>query len=274
MNISTVLIILSLLVPTISSAQGNLLILPKRIIFDGSKRTQNLNLVNTGNDTATYTISLIQIRMKEEGTFENITEPDPGQYFASKYLRIFPRSVTLAPKESQTVKVQVIQSSGLTPGEYRSHIYFRAAPPVTPAGQKGPAADSANLSVKMVPVFGISIPVIIQAGTNSSTAGMSAVRLVLSNKEKPELNMYLERTGNMSVYGDLQIDYISPMGVKTRVGAVNGVAVYTPLPRRKIKINLQAIPAVDYHKGKLYIAYSLPTTAKAVMLTEQELTLQ
>jgi P pilus assembly chaperone PapD len=68
-------------------AQGDLLITPRRVVFEGSKRSMDLNLANTGQDTAVYAISLIQIRMKEDGGFETITEPDPGQRFADRYLR-------------------------------------------------------------------------------------------------------------------------------------------------------------------------------------------
>ena len=72
------------------SAQGDLLITPRRVVFEGSKRSMDLNLANTGKDTATYAISLVQIRMLEDGGFETITSPDPGQQFADRYLRFFP----------------------------------------------------------------------------------------------------------------------------------------------------------------------------------------
>jgi hypothetical protein len=268
------LIGLLLYMPATIRAQGNLLILPKRIIFDGSKRTQDLNLANTGKDSATYVISMIQIKMKEDGTFENITTPDTGQYFANKNLRFFPRSVTLGPKESQTVKVQVIQASNLAAGEYRSHIYFRAVPRVTAAGEKVAAADSASLSVQLVPVFGISIPAIIRIGKNTSHANISDVSIDLSNSQRPQLNMCLNRTGNMSVYGDLYIDYISAQGKKTRVGALNGVAVYTPLARRKVTIRLELPQGFDYHSGKLYVRYVSPGAPKAIIFSEKELPLQ
>jgi hypothetical protein len=268
------LIGLLLFMPASIRAQGNLLILPKRIVFDGTRRTQDLNLANTGKDSATYVISFIQIRMKEDGTFQNITEPDSGQYFADKNLRIFPRSVTLGPKESQTVKIQVMQASTLVSGEYRSHIYFRAVPRVAAAGEKAAPVDSANLSVKLTPVFGISIPVIIRVGENSSVAGISDVSIDLVNAQKPQLNLYLNRAGNMSVYGDLFVDYLSAQGKKIRVGAVNGIAVYTPLSRRKVAVKLEVPPGIDYHSGKLYIQYVLPTASKMTVLSEKELSLQ
>ena len=48
-------------------AQGNLLVTPKRVVFDGNKRSEELNLANIGKDTATYIISFIQIREKKIG---------------------------------------------------------------------------------------------------------------------------------------------------------------------------------------------------------------
>jgi P pilus assembly chaperone PapD len=122
------LIFITLLSPLLSSAQGNLLITPMRVVFEGQKKIQELNLANTGNDTARYMISLIEIRMNSNGTFERISEPDSGQLFASKFLRFFPRSVILAPGEAQLIKVQLTKTGQLRDGEYRSHIYFRAVP--------------------------------------------------------------------------------------------------------------------------------------------------
>ncbi len=56
-------------------AQGDLLISPIRIVFEGSKRSQEINLANVGKDTASYTISMLDYRMKEDGGFEEITVP-------------------------------------------------------------------------------------------------------------------------------------------------------------------------------------------------------
>ena len=114
------LITFTLLFPLTIAAQGNLLVTPRRVVFEGTKRSVDLNLANIGQDTATYAISLIQIRMKEDGSFETISTPDPGQNFADQNLRFFPRSVTLPPNEAQVVKVQLLRTNQLTPGEYRS----------------------------------------------------------------------------------------------------------------------------------------------------------
>src|SRR5476651_1473462 len=75
-----------------TKAQGNLIIMPRRVVFEGAKRTQELNLANTGKDTAKYVISVVEYRMKHDGNFELITQPDSGQNFADKNFRFFPRT--------------------------------------------------------------------------------------------------------------------------------------------------------------------------------------
>src|SRR5690606_10839237 len=100
--------------------------------LEGGKRNAELNVANTGKDSARYVVSLVELRMKEDGTFETITEPDSGQNFATPHLRFFPRSVYLGPNEAQMIKVQVRNPGQLKPGEYRSHIYLRAVPDQKP----------------------------------------------------------------------------------------------------------------------------------------------
>lgn len=256
-----------------SSAQGNLLITPRRVVFEGSKRSIDLNLANTGVDTATYAISLIQIRMTEEGSFETITEPDPDQRFADKYIRFFPRSVTLGPNEGQIVKVQVSKSNDLTTGEYRSHFYFRAVPKVKPLGEEEAARDTAAISVQLTPVFGITIPVLIRIGESSTKVSLSDLAFSIDNESKPRLKMVFRRTGNMSVYGDIAIDHISTQGKITRVGIANGLAVYTPNQSRQFQMNLNILPEVDYNSGTLRVMYSAPSDVKPMRYAEAELVL-
>lgn len=250
------LLFITLLSPLLSSAQGNLLITPMRVVFEGQKKIQELNLANTGHDTARYLISLIEIRMNSNGTFERISEPDSGQLFASKFLRFFPRSVTLAPGEAQLVKVQVTKTGQLRDGEYRSHIYFRAVPDTKVQGEPARMKDSTGISVILTPVFGISIPVIIRVGPPVLTVNLTDISLDTAKNAPPRLHMVLHRTGNHSVYGDISIDHVSEKGKTTTVGIAKGLAVYTPNPFRELHMELIKKPGINYHRGKLRITYS------------------
>lgn len=255
-------------------AQGSLLIMPGRAVFEGSKKTIELNLANNGTDTARYNISMIQFRMKDDGSFEEITQPDPGQNFSDKYIRFFPRIVTLAPKEGQVVKIQLIKTNQLATGEYRSHMYFRAVPIQKPLGEKEVPQDTSAISVRLIPIFGITIPVIIRIGESTAKVSLSDLSFEMVSDTIPRLMMTFNRTGNMSVYGDLSVNYISLSGKVTQVGVVRGIAVYTPNALRRFQLNLNKVEGVDYHSGKLKIIYTAQTDVKSDRLAEGELPLK
>ena len=276
---SLIMIFAGLLISIIFStgvcmAQGDLLITPRRVVFEGSKRSMDLNLANTGKDTATYAISLMQIRMKEDGGFETITDPDPGQRFADRFIRFFPRSVTLGPNEAQAVKIQLIRSNELEPGEYRSHFYFRSIPKKTPLGEGEAVKDTTTISVRLIPIFGITIPAIIRVGESTARVTLSDLGFEMVNDSTPRIRLVFNRTGNMSVFGDLAVDHISNKGKITRVGIANGVAVYTPNTKRGFEFNLSILPGIDLTTGTLRVIYSSASDVKPVRLAEAELTLR
>ncbi len=269
------LIILSLFSTFEVMAQGNLLIMPRRVVFEGSKKSQDLTLANTGGDTARYVVSIVQMRMNEDGSFLQITTPDSGQMFADKYLRFFPRTVTLPPNQTQVVKMQVNKSAKMAPGEYRSHVYFKSIPKEVPLGQEGLKKDSAAaVSVRMTPIFGITIPAIIRVGECSGKVALSDPVVELFNDTIPRLQMNFTRSGNISVYGDIIVNHTAPDGRVTKVAVVKGVAIYTPNVMRKFQCNLDKTLGIDYHKGKLNILFQTPEDVKATKLAEAEVILR
>lgn len=238
-----------------ASAQGNLLITPRRVVFDGSSRIRELNLANIGTDSARFLISVMEIRMKPDGSFDRVAEPDSGQRFASPYLRIYPRSVSIAPGESQMVKVQLLNTQGLDSGEYRSHIYVRAAP-----AEKAPAAsaetDQNDIAVKLTAVFGISIPAIFRIGANDVDVTLGDAVVTGSDSQKPRLALTLARGGRMSSYGDLTVSCVSSRGKEIQVGIVRGIAVYTPNRARRFEMELDMSKVPDTKDARLLVRYN------------------
>ncbi|MEO5995381.1 MAG: hypothetical protein ABIN89_01700 [Chitinophagaceae bacterium] len=268
-----VLIFCSLLHANAIIAQGDLLIFPRRVVFEGSKRSEQLNLSNTGNDTATYLISFVQIRMKPDGGFEKITMPDSGQQFSDQNIRYFPRSVTLAPRESQTVKLQLTKTNQLTPGEYRSHLYFRAVPKEPPLGEKPLPTKDSTISIKLIPIYGLSIAVIIRNGEATTMVNFSDLTFNRDKELKPYIALNFNRSGNMSTYGDVTVDYIAIDGKVTQVGVANGLAVYTPNTTRHFQLLLDNKSGIDYSSGKLHVTYS-SQIKKIGKLAEEEIVLR
>jgi P pilus assembly chaperone PapD len=236
-------------------AQGDLMVMPKRLVFDGSQRAQEITLVNTGSDTAVYAISFIQYKMTVDGNFEQISTAEENQRFADEFLRYYPRRVSLGPNEAQTVRVQLTKTSALENGEYRSHMYFRAVEDQTALGAEN-AQEAEGISINIKTVFGISIPVIIRNGESKTQIELTNIHLEQKDEETQRLSMSIIRNGNMSVYGDLLVEYISTSGKPREIKKVKGISVYTPNTKRNFSITLQDSKESDLKNGKLRITYT------------------
>jgi hypothetical protein len=254
-----------------SKAQGDLLITPTRVVFEGNKQKETLNIVNTGKDTATYSISFVQYNMQEDGSFLIIEKPDSGQWFAEPFLRIFPRKVTLAPGEPQVIMLQYRRKPTMPAGEYRSHLYFRAEKNNGPLGMKNAASDTTLLSVQLIPVYGISIPIIIRTGTVNVNATLSNLKLDIQKETIQNLNLTINRTGNISIYGDIIIEYIPAQGKPYEIGAIKGVGVYTNISKRNITVKLDNTSGKPLTNGELNVRYVSNGETKRVVYAEAKM---
>ncbi|MCX6227277.1 MAG: hypothetical protein NTV01_21450 [Bacteroidia bacterium] len=254
-------------------AQGNLLVTPKRVIFEGNKQKAELNLMNTGTDTATYSLSFRNCNMTEKGKLELIEKPDSSQMFAEPYLRLFPRKVTLAPGEGQVVALQCRRLPGMKAGEYRSHLWFRDEKNNEPLSKMKPVLDSNQLSVSVVAIFGITIPVIIRSGEVEVHASLSDLKLETMQDSIPYLKVTINRTGNISINGKISVEYIPAKGKPYEIGFAKGMAVYTNLDHRTVAVKLNKTPGMNLKTGKLRVRYTSPEDSKFMMYAEEMMTL-
>lgn len=255
-----------------SFAQADLLITPIRVVFEGNKQKEELNLANIGKDTAIYSITFVQKNMKEDGSFVNIEKTDSGQMSAEPYLRIFPRMVTLAPGEAQIIALQYRRKPDMAAGEYRSHLYFRSEKSYKPLGMGNAERDSTTLSVQLIPIFGMSIPIIIRTGAVNVSATLSDLKLDSQQNTIQNLKLTIHRTGNISLYGDIIIQYIPVQGKPYQIGRVAGVGVYTDINKRYMVVKLNNTSGKPLKNGKLKVQYiSKGETKKPVVYAEGEL---
>lgn len=257
-------------IPVYVLAQGDLLITPRRIVFEGNKQREEITLANTGQEAATYSVSFVQYHMTEDGTFEVITEPMPGQLFADPYLRFFPRQVTLEPGESQVVRMQLRRLPNMADGEYRSHIYFRAVPDEKPLGEEDILSDSTSIGIRLTPIFGITIPAIVRIGNLSAQISFSDISVTNQEDGTSVLSMTFNRVGTQSVFGDLTVDYMAHDGQIFNVGVVRGIAVYTPNTKRRFSMQLNIQEGANLSEGKLLIKFSSSNEAKPEIFAESE----
>ncbi|MFL5319107.1 MAG: molecular chaperone, partial [Myxococcaceae bacterium] len=112
---------------------GGVQVLPTRVVFEGRERAAAITLVNNGQKAQTYRLSLVEMKMNDDGKLEPVPAGQAVDHSAAQYIRFSPRQVTLEPKTTQTVRLQLRLPAELARGEYRSHLMLRALPDVDDA---------------------------------------------------------------------------------------------------------------------------------------------
>jgi P pilus assembly chaperone PapD len=231
-------------IPELSNGgAGDLLVAPTRVVLEGRARAAEVILSNKSSKESTYRISFTHLRMKQDGSYEELQETDARSTLkiADDILRYSPRQVTLKPGESQVVKVMVRKSENTTDGEYTSHLLFRAVPDLaTGTDVEAKAEDNSKISIRLVPVYGVSIPVIVRQGDLSAQA-----KLGDAHRTQDSVEVTISRTGTKSVYGDIAL-----IKDKEIVAEQRGVAVMAYNTARTV-----TIPVKDLPPGPLTIEY-------------------
>jgi len=216
-------------VPT-SAGVGDLLVAPTRIVLNGSRGAE-IVLSNIGDEVATYRVSVELRRMKEDGTLEDVAAANDKEKTAQGMILYAPRRVTIAPNEPQTIRISARAPQGLPDGEYRAHLLFRAVPPPRPVSAP---KEVKGIAFELIPIYGVTIPVVIRMGNLQAKVGIANVQLANQNG-KPAVALDLVRAGDRSVFGDVRV--FKP-GVKDPIAIQRGVAVYTEIGSRHVVIPL------------------------------------
>ena len=218
---------------------GDLLVAPTRLVLDGGRGAE-IVLNNIGDQPATYRISVEFRRMKADGSLDDVTDPTPQEKAAADMIVYAPRRVTLAPNEPQSIRIAARPPQGLPDGEYRIHMLFRAIPPATPVAAANQQVK--GLHLQLIPVYGVTIPVIVRLGNLQATAGISNVQI--EDKDgKRAIGLDLSRSGTRSTFGEV---LVTKPGVKDPIAFQKAVAVYTDVTKRHV-----SIPVDESFKGSL-----------------------
>jgi hypothetical protein len=224
--------------PSPPAAPGSgLRVAPTRLVFEGRKRTGELVLINRSDDAATYRISFKQMEMDELG---DMREADgPTTHGADRLIRYSPRQVTLGPHESQAVRLQLRLPAELAPGEYRSHLELRYVPPPEEVPPRVAEPGGGGFEVRLIPLYGVSIPVIVRHGATRAEVQLAGVELLPGVGGEPDaLRLTLARQGNRSVYGDLSVALSRPDAPEEELARLRGFAVYVPNASRQVTVPL------------------------------------
>lgn len=237
---------------TPAHAAGDLLIAPTRVVLDGRRGTEVI-LNNIGSEEATYRISLELRRMNDQGRLEDVEVADANEKekAALEIIRFAPRRVTLPPNQPQSIRIGLQPSETLPDGEYRAHMLFRAIPK-TPAATDAQAATN-ELKIQLIPIYGITIPVIVRKGNLQGTAALANLRIG-KDETGPTLEFDMVRKGDRSVFGEIRV---TKPGVAEPIWMEKGIAIYPEVTSRTVSLNmppeivakLQGEVVVSYHEA-------------------------
>ncbi len=254
----------------VSSNAQSLQIHPKRIVFEGDVRTQEIHLTNRGSNTTTVRLSWQRLSMKPNGGFASVPPGEDGM-FSDPLVRFFPRQVALPPGEKQVVRLLLRKPADLAMGEYRSHLAFTPLPD----GNAGLDAESLGredsaLGTRLTAVVSVTMPVIVRHGRLEAAARID--RLQLDTTHDPVLSMVLSREGETSVYGDLVATLTDRDGHQTVIGRMKGLAIYTNLDSRHLSMKLRVPDNLDLAAGTLTVALEEPAAlgGKSLAVTSLE----
>jgi len=252
---------------------------PRRVVFGPNDRgVKEITVFNRTNNTATYTIALVDQAMMPDGALvatDKAPEAEKARLkSANAWVRYSPRQVTLGPQQAQTVRLQIRPAAGAAPGEYRTHFTVTATPPAdtgTDIAAAATGADSKELKIKLTPVYGIMIPIIVRTADLNAQAGIANVKFVKGG-ERNGIGFSITRAGDRSVYGGVEV-FLLGNGSEKKIAAIRGVGVYGEIDHRDIVVPLDPkAPAVG-PGSRVKIVYTDDELKPGTVLAQTEATL-
>jgi hypothetical protein len=227
----------------IPSSFADLIVTPTRVDFNEKTKTATISLVSQSKDPATYKIGWISFTMQNDGSYQETKEPRNDAKSVESLIRFSPRQVTLNPGETQVIRISASQLQNLSPGEYRSHLVFRADPTAFAKSEAGSDGIAINLSVAK----GIAIPIVFRKGNLQTKITLTDPKII-KRPDTTLVSVQINREGNASPFGDLEVRAIINDKEET-IGILRGVAVFLEIPYRKVEIPISNLEKLKTAKS-------------------------
>ncbi len=242
----------AMFMPGSLAAQGDLLVAPTRVILDGSRGTEVI-LSNIGTAEATYRIGLELRRMNGDGKLQEVSEDEVNEIeqAALGMIRYAPRRVRLAPGQPQAIRISARPGAELPDGEYRVHMSFKAIPEARPVAPSDADAPASGISIKLIPIYGVTIPIIVRKGRLEAIAAIQNPQIAAGPDGQDVLTLSIARQGGGSTYGEIRV---MKQGSDEPIYLARGVAVYSELSERTVRMGLNAEQAAVM-RGPVRIEY-------------------
>lgn len=225
----------------------------KRVVFEGSKRSEILTIINNTSEEQTYRLGWRKYRMDEEKSLRAIGEDEDASdiLWAENMVRYAPRRITVAAGASQQIRLLLRRPSDMQEAEYRAHLWIVTESKPEEFDITTDLDDKQAIKLAVQPA--ISLPVFVRNGNLSASANISNTKVSRTNAGLTA-NFTLNRTGNSSIYGDF--DFVCLDNDQNKVlKQVRGVSVYPEIEKRYLSFNLEFSPETAMNCNTLNIVY-------------------
>lgn len=223
----------------------------KQIIFEGSKRAEDIVIINKSSREETYRVGWRPMRMYENSALEPDAdkanfESDP--YDVSNMVKFAPRRFSVPPNGSQQLRIMLRLPADLPDGEYRNHLFIdteKLGNELDPEKKRG---------VTLMAKPGATIPVFVRKGNLSYEFSVNELLLEASGSDYI-FTYDLGRTGNRSVYVRMEL-ICNPDGAGAYpLRTIKGLALYTDIERKRQTIKFpkpEGRPACTSLRGRFF----------------------
>lgn len=265
MNFKAIILVILVSIVSMSlPAEARIDIVPQKIVIESRERNGELTVLNLMGVAGTFRIEIVNFVQDEDGVYQAIEEPLDSNFNPKNIVRVSPRQFRIEAGGRQKIRVSLRKPADLAEGEYRFHIKaIRLA-----QDDERRAGDPNGVSI--IANIGVTIPVIVRHGQTESNAKLSDVKIVEASKTRnnqPELQMKIERSGNASTLGMVEVLWVNSSNQAKRIGRIKNMNIFTDIEKRFVKIPLSEMPVggtiqVRYvdgvNKGNVFDEVKLP----------------
>jgi len=227
-------------------AQG-VVVAPHAVFMDHRARSGSVLLYNPNTEPAEVTISLFYGYPVTDSTggivLRTVEAPDSTEPSAAAWLQAFPRRLTVAPLERQTIRLLARPPAGLKDGEYWARLVIAAKGGRIPVTGVTDTAIQIGLTLEVRTIIGVNY----RKGPVQTGVRLSGVRAVPAG-DTVHVWTHLERVGNAAFIGTIsgvlvdstgaqRGEFSSPLGVYRTLDPRFAIPV-NPLPRGRYRLRV------------------------------------
>jgi hypothetical protein len=206
-----------------------------RIYLDSDNSTASFLMFNKAALPQTCALNLVHKNYDELGTPTIVDANIIPEHSAGSWIRYSPKNFTAAPRSPQTVRFTLRRQPNALASEYRSYLEVFCDTTELQPEMSESTSDQPVIGIK--PRLVQNVPIIVRIGKLEAQVSFSNIQ-----QDNADLIFNLQRQGNRSVYGSLQL-----VDKKTDeiISYVNNISVYTETKQRAFKLNLHNKPVSE-----------------------------